>query len=171
MPAARVQMGVGSRGVSLRTIARELRGMDDAKVTGIFKKALEGAARPYPMRVRLAVLAIPVTGEKHTGLRARIALCATETSWTTGREAGVSVWMDTRRMLPDYRTLPLYMDAATGPRRGYTRWRHPVYGRWLAGQPNQPAHPYFYRATGPLGAAAGEALRASLEDIKSQLNG
>ena len=131
MARARIEMDLGSRGANLRTIGRELRNMDAAKVTGIFKKALEDAARPYPMRVRASALAIPVKEDgKHTGLRARIAQCATQTSWTTGREAGVSVWMDTRRMEPDYRTLPLYMDGvAAGPsRRGYTRWRHPVYG-------------------------------------------
>ena len=104
--------------------------------------------------------------------RARIAQCATQTSWTTGREAGVSVWMDTRRMEPDYRTLPLYMDGvAAGPsRRGYTRWRHPVYGNrdaWVT----QEAHPYFSRAVEPLGPAAGIALRGALEDVTRQLSG
>ena len=174
MARARIEMDLGSRGANLRTIGRELRNMDAAKVTGIFKKALEDAARPYPMRVRASALAIPVKEDgKHTGLRARIAQCATQTSWTTGREAGVSVWMDTRRMEPDYRTLPLYMDGvAAGPsRRGYTRWRHPVFGRredlWV----QQEAHPYFSRAVEPLGPAAGIALRGALEDVTRQLSG
>ena len=173
MARARIEMDLGSRGANLRTIGRELRNMDAAKVTGIFKKALEDAARPYPMRVRASALAIPVKEDgKHTGLRARIAQCATQASWTTGREAGVSVWMDTRRMEPDYRTPPLYMDGvAAGPsRRGYTRWRHPVYGNrdaWVT----QEAHPYFSRAVEPLGPAAGIALRGALEDVTRQLSG
>src|SRR5262249_19510982 len=123
MPKARLELDVGSRGASLRAISRDLRRMDAQKVTGIFKKALERAADPYPRRVRAAALAVPVKeGGKHTGLRARIAGCVTETSWANSREAGVSVWIDTRKMEPDYRTLPLYMDGAAGARgRGYRR--------------------------------------------------
>src|SRR5262249_39449094 len=159
-------------GASLRAISRDLRGMDARKVTGIFRRALEGAARPYPLRVRLSALSIPVKPDgKHTGLRARIAQCAQVASWTDSREAGVAVWIDVRKMLPDYRTLPLYMEGVPGSRgQDYRRWRHPVYGNrevWRS----QAAHPYFFRPVEPLGRAAGESLRRSLEDIKRQLNG
>lgn len=176
MPKARVELGVDTRGgASLRTIARELRNMDAAKVTGIFRKALDDAARPYPMRVRAAALAIPVKGEKHTGLRARIAQCAEETTWAEGREAGVSVWINVQRMLPDYKTLPLYMEGGiyVDRKHDYRRWRHPVFGRRENPQDwqQQDAHPYFRKTVEPLGVEARAALEASLKDITRKLNG
>ena len=185
MPKARLELDLNSAraNATLRTVGRELRRMDNAKITAIFRRHLEDAARDYPRKVRLSVLSIPVKGEKHTGLRARIGQCAEVTSWTTGREAGVSVWINVQRMLPDYKTLPLYMDGAPGPsHRSYAKWRHPVYGRpeaeaavrahgrgwtWVT----QEAHPYFSRAVEPLGAAAGAALEAALEDVTRQLSG
>src|SRR5215475_3312505 len=174
MPRARLELDLNSvrANATLRAISRDLRRMDAQKVTRIFKKALEDAARPYPLQVRRSALAIPVKeGGKHTGLRARIAGCVSLTSWTENREAGVSVWIDVRKMLPDYRTLPLYMEGVPGSRgQDYRRWRHPVYGNrevWRS----QSAHPYFFRPVEPLGRAAGESLRRSLEDITRQLNG
>jgi hypothetical protein len=67
----------------------------------------------------------------------------------------------------------LYMqgEKMTSRGRNYSRWRHPVFGKWLPGQPDQPSRPYFYQVVEPLGRAAGEALRVSLEDITRQLNG
>lgn len=174
MPRAGIRVDLRHSGASIQAIARELRGMDGRKVKGIFKDALEGAARPYPMRVRASILAIPVKeGGKHTGLRARIAGCVELSSGTDAKSAYASVWINPQKMLPDYTTLPLYMEGVKLGSRGkdYSRWRHPVYGKWLAGQPNQPAHPYFYEPVTPLGRAAGEALKASLENITRQISG
>jgi hypothetical protein len=176
MPRADIRVGLGPRGASLRTIARELRGMDSRKVTGIFKHALEGAARPYPARVRASVLAIPVKeGGKHTGLRARIAGCVELSSGTDAKSAYASVWVNPFRMLPDYVTLPLYMEGVTSERtryrHDYSRWRHPVFGHSERPWKQQAAHPYFDKPVQPLGRAAGEALKASLEDITRQING
>ena len=167
-------MGLSTRGASIGVFARNLRRMDHGKVSGIFRDALETAARPYPMRVRASVLAIPVKPEgKHTGLRARIAQCVTLSSGTDAKGAYASVWVNPLRMLPDYTTLPLYMEGVKLGSRGqnYSRWRHPVYGKWLPGQRDQPSHPYFFQAAEPLGRAAGEALKASLDEITRKLNG
>lgn len=167
-------MGLSTRGASIGVFARNLRRMDHGKVSGIFRDALETAARPYPMAVRASVLAIPVKpGGKHTGLRARIAGCVSLSSGTDAKGAYVSVWVDTRKMLPDYLSLPLYMQGERAGSRGqnYTRWRHPVYGHSERPWQQQPSHPYFYQAAEPLGRAAGEALRVSLEDISRKLNG
>ena len=174
MAKADIRVGLSNRGASLSVTARNLRRMDGRQVKGLFQKALEGAARPYPARVRASVLAIPVKPEgKHTGLRARIAQCVELSSGTDDKSAYVSVWIDTRKMLPDYTSLPLYMEGVkTGSRgRNYSRWRHPVYGRWLPGQGNQAAHPYFYEPVTPLGRAAGPALESALGDITRKLNG
>jgi len=175
MAHADIRVNLGPRGASLKTISRELRRMDGRQVKEIFRHALEGAAQPYPRRVRASVLAIPVKeGGKHTGLRARIAGCVELSTGTDAKSAYASVWMNPFNMLPDYVTLPLYMQGETGVRtryrHDYSRWRHPVYGNrevWRS----QPAHPYFYQAAEPLGRAAGEALKAALEDITRKLNG
>src|SRR6266702_6057541 len=173
MPRADIRVDLGSRGASLRVIARELRDMDGRKVKGIFRHALEDAARPYPGRVRASVLAIPVKeGGGHTGLRARIAGCVELSSGTDAKGAYASVWVNPFRMLPGYVALPLYMEGVKESSRNhnYSRWRHPVYGNrevWRS----QDSHPYFYQATTPLGRAAGEALKAALEDITRQING
>ena len=148
--------------------------MDGRQVKEIFRRHIEDAALPYPVAVRASVLAIPVKEDgKHTGLRARIAGCVTLSSGTDDKSAYASVWVNPNRMLPDYRTLPLYMEGVkTGSRGGnYSRWRHPVYGRWLPGQGNQAPHPYFERPMAPLGRAAGPALESALGDITRKLNG
>ncbi len=173
MPRADIRVGLGARGASLRTIARELRGMDDAHVRALFRRRMEDAAKPFPAAVRASVLAIPTTGKKHTGLRARIAACAQTASWESAvtRSASVAVEMNPKRMPPGELGLPLYMEGVAGGRINHARWRHPVYGKWLAGQPNQPSHPYFDKPVQPFGRAAGEALKAALEDITKQING
>lgn len=150
--------------------------MDGRQVKEIFRRHLEDAARPYPARVRASVLAIPVKpGGKSTGLRARIAGCVTLSSGTDANTAWASVWINPFRMLPDYVTLPLYMEGVTWERthyrHDYSRWRHPVYGKWLPGQGNQPSHPYFYGPVQQLGRDAGPALDAALDDITRKING
>ena len=171
MARAQVRMDVGSRGADLRTIARELRRMDDAKVTGIFKRRLTAAAGPFVPRVRSSALAIPTTGDRHTGLRARIAACAEVASWNSGpREVSVAVEIQPHRMPPREKGLPLYMQGIADKGR-HDRWRHPVFGRSKDPWVQQPPHPYFFQAAGGFGLAAGEAMRRALDDITSQING
>ena len=175
MPRADIKVGLSSRGASIAVEARKLRRMDGRQVKQIFRRHLEDAARPYPARVRVSALAVPVKpGGKHTGLRARIAGCVELASGTDAKSAYVSVWVNPKRMLPDYVTLPLYMQGVRGAttRRGdYSRWRHPVYGHSARPWVQQPSHPYFYQATEPLGRAAAAELDAALGDITRQLNG
>ena len=76
MAQARLEVDTRSRGANLRTIARDLARMDDAQVKAIFKRRLEDAAGPFVPLVRASALAIPTTGTRHTGLRARIGACA-----------------------------------------------------------------------------------------------
>jgi len=176
MARAQIKVGLSSRGASLAATSRDLRRMDGRQVKDIFRRHLEDAARPYPMRVRASALAIPVKENgKHTGLRARIAGCVSLSSGTDAKAAYVSVWINPFNMLPDYVTLPLYMqgvrERAGRDNRGYTRWRHPVYGHRERPWVQQPAHPYFYQAAEPLGRDAAPALEAALEDITRKLNG
>jgi hypothetical protein len=172
MPDVTVRTSVHTRGnADLRVIARELRAMNDRKVKDLFKGRLTGAARPFVPRVRAAVLAIPATGEKHTGLRARIAACAEVASWESGgRSVNVAVEMNPKRMPPRELGLPLYMEGVADKGR-HNRWRHPVYGRSKDPWVTQPSHPYFYGAARPFGPAARDALGKALDDITRQLNG
>jgi hypothetical protein len=175
MATAKVELSLRSRGASLNVVARELRRMDGRTVRELFKRRLESAARPYPRRVRAAALSIPVKpGGRTTHLRERIAGCVTLSSGTDATSGWVSVWVDVRKMLPDYKTLPLYMEGVRGDRlHRYDRWRHPVFGRRDNPQDWQPedAHPYFAPATESLGAAGGTAVKAALEDITRKISG
>jgi len=171
MPRLDLKLSTSSRGTSIGVYASRLRRMDGRTIKDIFRRHLEAAARPYPARVRASVMAIPVKPKgKSTGLRERIAGCVELSSGTDANSAYASVWVNPNRMLPDYRTLPLYMQGVTGSRgQDYRRWRHPVYGRWLPGQGNQAPHPYFYQATDTLGRAAARELEAALEDVTRKL--
>jgi hypothetical protein len=174
MAKLRLEVGLQSRGASLRTIGRELRDMDQRKVTGLFRDAIEPVARRYVPRVRASVMAIPVIPEgKQTGLRARIAACAETATWGTGREVNVAVQVNPQRMPEHEKGLPLYMEGVAGGRINHARWRHPVFqtpqnpDTWV----QQPSHPFFGRATDGYGRAAGDALKAALEDITRKING
>lgn len=172
MSSGRIEVSGQYRGTDLRAIGRDLESMTDARVGRLFKRHLEDAAKPYPAKVRRSALSIPSKKEGSTGLRYRIARCVTLSSGIQGREAWVSVWIDPRKMDPDYKTLPLYMQGAGGVRgRNYTRWRHPVFGTWRPNMPNQPSHPYFYQSVEGLSRAAEGAIEAALEDVSRELHG
>jgi hypothetical protein len=170
MARLRLEVGLQSRGASLRTIGRRLRDMDDRKVKDLFRGALEPAARTFVPRVRASALAIPTKMEgEQTGLRARIAACAETATWEQGRGVNVAVLINPKRMPPRELGLPLYMEGVVDKAR-HNRWRHPVYGNrevWRG----QPSHPFFYQAASGFGRAGGEALKGALEDITHQLNG
>jgi hypothetical protein len=173
MAKLRIEASLRPSGASLRTIGRELRDMDSRKVTGIFRDALEPAAAPFVRAVKASALAIPVTGVKQTGLRARIAACAETATWGTGRTVNVAVQVNGSRMPEGEKGLPLYMEGVAGGRINHARWRHPVYqtarnpDTWV----QQAPHPYFHQAADGFGRAGGEALKVALEDITRQLNG
>jgi hypothetical protein len=172
MAQARLQVDTRSQGTALRTIARELRRMDDATVKAIFKKRLMDAAGPFVPAVRASALAIPVKPEgRHTGLRARIAACAEVASWESGpRQVNVAVEIQPKRMPDREKGLPLYMEGVVDEKR-HNRWRHPVFGRSKDPWEQQPSHPYFYRAARGFGPASAEAMRRGLDDITRKLNG
>ena len=172
MAKLRIEASLRSQGASLRTIGRELKAMDDRKVAGIFRDALERAAPPFVAAVRSSALAIPVTGEKHTGLRARIAGCAETATWGQGRTVNVAVEINPKRMPPGELGLPLYMEGVHTPGRiDHARWRHPVFGKWLPNQPNQPSHPYFYQAAGGFSRAGVDAVKAAVDDMARKISG
>jgi hypothetical protein len=171
MARAEIRIDLGEQGATLRVFARQLRDMDERKVTGIFRDALEPVAKRFVPLVQASALAIPTTGTRHTGLRARIAACAETATWGSGREVDVAVEIDAHRMPDGEKALPLYMEGVGVGHRGDVRWRHPVFGRDKDPWVQQPAHPYFYQAVAGYGPAAGQALRAAVDDITRQING
>src|SRR5258708_4520051 len=170
MSDASVTVGVRSTGADLRAIAGELRKMDDATVRRLFRERLEAAAKPIVPRGKASVLAIPATGEKHSGLRGRIAACVEVASREPGpRQVSVAVEVNAHRMPDREKGLPLYMEGVGIGR--HDRWRHPVYGHSERPWVQQRSHPYFYGPASAFGPAAGRAMQAALEDITRQLGG
>lgn len=153
----RIEIG-GAR--EIKDLANRLR---VAGNTAIFNRRLRSAlidgAKAMRRGVQANALAIPTHGAKHTGLRRRIA-DATEIQSIAGSAATVKIRLEVnpRRMPPDERKLPAYME-------GFGRWRHPVFGHWLAGQPDQKGHPYFRPAVREhLGK-----VRGSVEDLMDRI--
>jgi hypothetical protein len=172
MARASIRVDLGEQGATLRVFARQLRDMDDAKVTGIFRDYLEPVAKRFVPLVEASVLAIPTTGKKHTGLRGRIAACAETATWEKVREVNVAVEMNAHRMPEHEKGLPLYMEGIHTPGPiDHARWRHPVFGRSEDPWEQQPSHPYFYQAVAGYGPAAGQALRAAVDDISRKITG
>jgi hypothetical protein len=80
-----------------------------------FRREVREASDVLAARARRAVLNIPTTGAKHTGLRGRVAKGVG--TKITGSGVQITTSMDDR----DEINLPAYLDSQRG-------WRHPVYG-------------------------------------------
>jgi hypothetical protein len=150
--------------MDLGDVARQLRATEP-QINGIVARHLRQAHPPVTLSIRANVLAIPTTGEKHTGLRARIA--GAVTGWAKeqpdGAQVGVAVFPGKTFGGDAYYTLPAYMEGAKAP------WRHPVWGNpdvWRA----QPAHPYFYGPAGLLRTTTDIALRGAADEITRRLS-
>ncbi|MEV7684463.1 hypothetical protein [Streptomyces bungoensis] len=148
----------------LRRIATELRRMDDKELKKRFRKELRKAARPMVLAVRQAIRQIPSTRPySASGLRGQLSKAVKLELRTAGRQAGVRIRMDGRKM--DRGTLPRLVEGE-GVERGRrvdTRWRHPVFGKdvWV----QQPPKPYFYKTVQRLGPLS----RASVNKVLNQI--
>ncbi|GAA5076700.1 hypothetical protein HNP84_007323 [Thermocatellispora tengchongensis] len=144
-------------------LAKRLKGAD-AKVRRRLSKSIRDGVRPAVADTKRAVLAIPVTGarggggkartEHHltrvkdpeserarkraaarSGLRRSIAAAIKADIQTGGRKAGVRIVVDANKLPQDQRTLPRHLNSKRG-------WRHPLFGdrdRWYA----QSGKPWF----------------------------
>lgn len=145
----------------LRRIARELRAMDDKEVKKRFSKELRAAAKPLVPVVRSAIRQIP-SSRPYTadGLRGRMSKAVRTQVKTSGKQAGVAIRVDGRKMPNKQGSLPAYMEG-TKP-----RWRHPVYGNrdvWR----QQPAKPFFYKA---LRAKSGPVARKAVDRVITNIS-
>ncbi|MEV6791243.1 hypothetical protein AB0M87_04410 [Streptomyces sp. NPDC051320] len=80
----------------------------------------------------------------------------------SGKNAGVAIRVDGRKMPDRQGSLPAYMEG-TKP-----RWRHPVFGNqevWV----QQPPHPYFYRVMRAQGPKSRKAVNKVIDGITKDI--
>jgi hypothetical protein len=146
----------------LRRISRELRRMDDKEIKKRFRKELRaggGAARAEgPASIR----SIPSKqAYSPDGLRGALSKATRLEVKTVGRQAGVAIRVDGRKMPSHMKSLPSMVE-------GKKRWRHPVYGNrenWV----NQSAEPYFYQVVRAAGPASRRAVSKVLDGISRDI--
>jgi hypothetical protein len=147
----------------LRRISRELRRMDNPEIKKRFRKELRAAARPLIPKVRAAIREIPSSREySPTGLRGAMSKATKLEVKTAGRQAGVAIRVDGRKMPSHMRSLPSMAE-------GKKRWRHPVFGNrnvWVT----QTPHPYFYSALRTAGPASRRAVSRVLDGISRDIS-
>jgi len=148
------------KGKDLAQISRELRKMNNKQMATRFRKELRAAASPLVPAVRASIRRLPSSrGYSASGLRGRLSRATKLEVRTTGKEAGVAIRVDGRKMPAHQRAVPAYMEGTK------KRWKHPVYGRrslWVS----QGAHPYFYRVM----AAAGGRARTAVGRVMDQVS-
>ena len=141
----------------LQRIVASLESMNSFAVTRELRRELAKAARPFVPRVRAAILNIATHGDKHTGLRLRIAASVEAYSYIYYEVAAVGVRVSTQRMPNGQKSLPLMMEGAK-------IWRHPVFGdteNWVTQEP----HPYFEEGMAGYGPAALNAVNRAVNHI------
>lgn len=147
----------------LRRISRELRAMDDKKLKAKFRRELRKAATPLVPKVRASIRSIPSKqAYSPDGLRGSLSRATRVEVKTTGREAGVAIRVDGRKMPAHMKSLPSMVE-------GKKRWRHPVFGNrdvWV----DQPKQPYFYNVVRAAGPLARRAVGRVLDDISKEIS-
>lgn len=157
-------MGLELRnGRELARISRELRRLDNPELKKRFRKELRAAAQPLVPVVRNSIRSIPAKRPyTAAGLRGRLAKATRVEAKTVGRDAGVAIRVDGRKMPSHQKALPKMME-------GRKRWRHPVFGNrevWVT----QTAHPYFFHVVRPAGLASRRAVNKVLDKINRDIS-
>ncbi|GHA01536.1 hypothetical protein ACFOOM_12090 [Streptomyces echinoruber] len=150
-------------GRDLARIAAELRRMNNPELKKRFRQELRAAGKPMVPAVRRAIQQIPSKqGYRADGLRGRMSRAVKLEVRTTGRDAGVRLRVDGRKMPDKQKALQAYMEGVKKP------WRHPVYGNrevWVRQQPK----PYFYRTVEPMGLAAQRNIQRAADAVARDL--
>lgn len=150
-------------GAELAKISRELRTVGNGReIRKQLTRELRVAARPMVPAVRASIRAIPNSGGQSSGLRDRMAKATRLRVNTVGRNAGVAVLVDGKKMPAGQKALPSYMEG-----RNRRPWRHPVFGTdtWVTQKP----HPYFYRVVVPMGWRGRAAVDRVLHDVTKKI--
>jgi hypothetical protein len=148
----------------LRKLIVQLESAARGEIEAAVAAELAKAMRPFQPAVRAAIINIPTYGEKHTGLRLRIANCVQTWVVINGPVVQAGVEVNAAKMPDGQKALPLYMDGAKAP------WRHPVYGHrdnWV----EQEAHPYFAGAVSDFGPATARAVERAMDVIAAKITG
>lgn len=148
----------------LKRIAAELRRMDNKQLKAEFSKELRSAAKPLVPAVRQAIRQIPSQrGYTADGLRGRLSRAVKLEVRTVGRQAGVRIRVDGRKMPDKQKSLQSYMEGVK------PRWRHPVFGNkevWVQQKP----HPYFYKTVRPLGLASRVQVNKAIDRVAKKIS-
>jgi hypothetical protein len=136
--------------------------MDNKEIKKRFTKELRAAVKPLVPVVRNSIRSIP-SGRAYspTGLRGNLARATKLEVRTAGRQAGVAIRVDGRKMPTHMKGLPKAVE-------GTKRWRHPVFGHrevWV----NQKPKPYFFHVVRPLGPASRKAVNRVLDGISRDI--
>jgi hypothetical protein len=146
-------------GKDLRVISAELRHMGNGReIRKRMSRELRAAAAPMVPAVRQSIAAIPVKGPKSTGLRTRLQRATRLSVRTVGRQAGVRVLVDPKKMPDHERSLPQMVE-------GVRPWNHPLYGdtgHWVN---RQPPKPYFFTVVRSLGPRSRVAVNRAINSI------
>jgi hypothetical protein len=137
--------------------------MDSPELKKRFRKELRAAAAPLVPKVRSSIRSIPSNrGYSPDGLRGALAKAVKLEVKTAGRQAGVAIRVDGRKM-------PSHMKSLPSMAEGKKRWRHPVFGNrevWVT----QTPHPYFYSALRVAGPASRRAVSRVLDGISRDIS-
>lgn len=161
-------------GRDLAALSRALRRQADGRERQKqLRKKLTSKARPVVPAIRANIRALPSRGESRRrgrkSLRAELARSVTLQVRTSGRKAGVSVFMNPRKMPDKKKGLPAYFEQTPG----HTALRHPVFGRrddpWV--QQGVPVPGYFTRTIGPVEREATQACQEVVEQMAAEIEG
>lgn len=155
----------------LKAINKALKQAADGKeIRRQLAKQLRGEIRPMVASVKAAWLSAPSQGHKSStrarrgqpDLRKLLAKATAGQVRFTGKEAGVRVRTDGRKMPSGSKSLPTYAEGTKRP------WRHPVFGdreTWVT----QQRFPRFYDAVQPNEAAARRACIEAVDTVFDQI--
>lgn len=150
-------------GKDLKRIGSELRKMNDKQLKKEFSSELRAAAKPMVPAVRAAIRQIPSSrGYTSDGLRGRMSKAVKLEVKLTGKQAGVRIRVDGRKMPTREKALQSYMEGLKKP------WRHPVFGNrevWVKQEP----HPYFYKTVRPIGLRSRVNVNKAIDRVAKKI--
>lgn len=155
-------------GQRLAELARELRRFDDGKeLRKELRRELKETGKRIVQAEKSAVRALPSKGQSaragRRSLRGDIAKATALRIRTSGKRAGVAVWVNPKRMGPGRANLPGYLEGV----RPFNRWRHPVHGTdtWVT----QRSRPWFYRTASRYEGDAQEAAARAIDAVARRI--
>lgn len=148
-------------GPELARVVAELKRAGAGAIVKQLRTELRAAAAPIVPAVRASIAAIP-SNNPNPHLRKEMQRATKLSFVTTGKDAGMVIRVDGRKMPDGEGSLPAYMEGTKKP------WRHPVFGNrdnWVV----QDAHPYFYKIVKSFGVAARTAMDATMKTISEEV--